>query len=230
MYENVTKQADLHFNSYELPCNVENFTNLFLTAVPDAWMKFKVQIELFLGTLDGTNINPDVFEAGYINTFNSTEKINREKDSGTGYNSTDTTTGESSSHVENTSSSNGTSSNSSQSENYVQGVQSGIPLEVQNASGVNKTTGNGSTTGSETGSGNTTSNMENTGTSSGNSSTSEGENVTRTLDETRKETRINYYDNIAFLRERVEKLPGYKPFYELLEYCFATVTLKGGRW
>jgi hypothetical protein len=48
--------------------------------------------------------------------------------------------------------------------------------------------------------------------------------------ETVKETRINYYDNLAFLRERMEQLNKTKPFYDYFNYLFREVTSKNGWW
>lgn len=40
--------------------------------VPINWMKFKTQLEMFSGTLDGTNIDPEIFEAGFDRKLTST--------------------------------------------------------------------------------------------------------------------------------------------------------------
>lgn len=64
VYDKVTADADRLFWGMSIFDPV-TFTQEFLSRVPIAWMKFKTSIEMFLGTLDGTTIDPEEFHAGY---------------------------------------------------------------------------------------------------------------------------------------------------------------------
>ena len=54
--------------------------------------------------------------------------------------------------------------------------------------------------------------------------------VNSTFEESEEVRRINYYDNLAFLRDRMDRLNLIKPFQFYFEYLFNNVTSKKGFW
>lgn len=66
LYDKVTHDCDMRYQNWEIdPDEIDYFTREFLYRVPGVWLRFKTSAEMLLGTLDGKNINPDEFKAGY---------------------------------------------------------------------------------------------------------------------------------------------------------------------
>lgn len=195
------------------------FTNDFLALVPSAWLKYKTELEMFSGTLDGSNIDPDVFEAGFTRDTTS---------SGTGER-----TGESSGSGQFTNTSQmGERTDSQESKsrqlNYVQGVQGVAPVNtnigemgVEKASSmIDGVDASEAVTGAQR--------NQDTG---NNTSTSKASNQSKgEYKEHIHETRINYYDNLAFLREREDRLKNFTPFWKYFEHLFTEVMVQRGWW
>lgn len=215
----VTKQADMAFTGREIH-DPDVFTREFLRTVPVAWNNFKVEFEMFTGTLDGTNIDPDIFEAGFIRDTEQTETndaLGNSSGSSTGsstvINGARTDTGD----------------NKSRSISYDQGVQAYNETTTDDigthgndyASGmVDNVSKTSNTTGAET-------DTQNTQTSTTNNSRAIND---RKYKEHIKETRINYYDNLAFMRERFDRVQRFKPFEEYFFPCFAHAESMTGDW
>lgn len=230
VYKQITQQTDLYFANWKLPENITEFTDRFLALVPTAWLKTKTEFEMFLGTLNGKTIDPLMFEAGFTRTTDS----NTERD-GTFEGRSDGDSSSISNSEENTTQDSYTDSHhtdaGSKGRNlsYQQGVQglnninegnigalgnkyaSGIADTIA-ASDNNTDDDYGERRGHSTNVGDVTSEYSNNDTRT--------EDVDTKFHETVKETRINYYDNLAFLRERADRLKLIKPFYSHFEHIF----------
>jgi hypothetical protein len=211
IYKYVCKTCDIALAPYII-YDVNLFTSSFLETVPNAWIEYKTIIEMFSGTLDGTNIDPLMFEAGFTRTTNGTVN-NKNQYTGNGVNS-------------NNINSNRTSNTDTKSRsiNYMQGVQAynNIPDigEAGNdyASSMQDNILNGKTTDVNISNDITNNNINST------------DNTDNTYNETIHETRINYYDNLAFLRDRIDRLKIYKPFSNYFKPLFVNIEGIGGDW
>lgn len=223
IYDNITKDTDIHFHLWEVPCDVEYFTSQFYSLVPTAWLRFKSTLELFLGTLDGTTIDPLMFEAGYTRTTDHTLTNDNV------YNDNETTQ----------SSANGQSTQGAYEDTanilqrgimYNQGVQA-VTFNNDNigqlgnkyASSLNDSI---SQSDNQYGEQQITSTTSDNGQRTRNNS----EDKTQNFHEQVHETRINYYDNLAFLRERVDRLKSLTPFYKSFETLFTLEIAMTGNW
>lgn len=263
IYDVVTADADRRFRDYVIE-EPETFTEMYLSEIPTAWLKFKTILEMFLGTLDGFSIDPKMFEAGYTRTTNSNTDINgNTSDRNVASRDVDvsqTETAESSATTDygkqgNQSSATtdyGKQSNQSdgksRSLNYLQGAQglddinNGNIGELGNRyassiqDGISKTSQSidphkdsteskqnidAHTDGTETNSSGTNTGEQHEGSSS--TDTGVYDDHTKFWEEV-KETRINYYDNLAFLRDRLDRIKELQPFYSFLEHLFINVT------
>lgn len=224
VYDNVTRDADIHFHAWEVPEDVLYFTSQIFAAVPHAWFKYKTAFEMFSGTLDGNSINPDVFEAGFTRTTEHTlnnDNIYNDNDqvvdnaSGTAVQAPRTDTG----------------SSEERAINYAQGVQAVDDINNGNigdlgnkyASGlVDRVGGSTNKYGEQSVESSTRSNNMRTRKNT--------EDKNEEFSETVHETRINYYDNLAFLRDRMDRLNKFAPFYAAFDALFATVEGFSGGW
>lgn len=240
IYEQITQQTDLYFANWELPENITEFTDRFLSLVPTAWLKTKTEFEMFLGTLNGKTIDPLMFEAGFTRTTDS----NTERD-GTFEGRSDGDSSSIANSEENTTQDSYTDSHhtdaGSKGRNlsYQQGVQGLNNINEGNIGALGNKYASGMVDTIATSDNNTD---DDYGERRGNSTnvgdvTSEySNNDTRTEDvdtkfhETVKETRINYYDNLAFLRERADRLKLIKPFYSHFEHIFTLCKALGKNW
>lgn len=226
IYDMVTKDADRVFHTRTIQ-DVEYFTDNFISLVPHAWQKFKVQLEMFLGTLTGQNIDPQEFYAGFERwtthnlTWDDDETVSNKADSETSSN-TDST------DVNNYGAQSGESRTRQIS--YAQGVQDNdrvatvdnigemgldyasaqqdVIAKSNKAAYVDDSKGTSNTSGS-------------------NSSTSNGTREygrVEKYDEHIKENRINFYDQLAFLRERFDRLGGIRMFWQEFEKLFTHVS------
>lgn len=220
----VTANADLYFAAWEIPCDIDFFTAQFFAMVPTAWFKYKTVFEMFSGTLDGTAINPDVFEAGFTRTTNSS----RVEDNT--YTDNDVVT----------SNANGTSTQDAHSDvvdtkqrslSYNQGVQGLTNINNNNIGNLGNKYASGigdNILTSETDYG-----LQNVHATTADNSTrnrQNSEDKSDTFTETIHETRINYYDNLAFLRERLDRLKNLVPFHSYFESLFYLVQSLKGDW
>ena len=236
IYDKVTRDADIYFNS-KFVDDIDDFTSEFLAIVPTVWQKYKVQLEMLTGTLDGTNIDPDVFEAGFTRTTESNNaNIFDSKNKGNVTNADETklgqrtdfsTTGNLSdkeSKQRNISMSQGVQAFDGMINNnnigelgndYADSLNDSILKEKDNsATDVNSTLGSQTNT--------TNGNVQSDSETTMNSDSKFTERV--------HETRVNYYDNLAFLRERMEQLGKIEPFHIAFKYLFRNVTSKCGWW
>lgn len=192
IYDIITKNADILFDNKKI-FDCETFTQEFLAKVPIAWMKFKTSIELYLGTLTGDTIDPDEFKAGYERITHSTSESDVTNEGKNTQNNTSThVTGESDDNTK------------SRGILYNQGVQA-YDDEINNsnigllgndfASSMQDNVQNVSR-GAQTDTDETdiTNDVKNKS------------NSNNTFDETVNEKRINYYDQLAFLRDRMDRL------------------------
>lgn len=209
VYDAVTQTADLYF----MHRNIEDvlfFTDEFLARVPLAWEKFKTELELLSGTLDGTNIDPEIFTAGYDREFTRTQtQSSTVHDTSTG----NIQFGERIDSEDSTDSAD--RDGKARDIQYQQGVQaydgsfpdigsggndfaSGMVdhVETENQTAQRNTT---AVTGAQT------NKQQVDGTTAGEQEIGETERE--------KVRRINYYDNLAFLRDRIDRLDQIKPFY-----------------
>ena len=228
IYDIVTREADLKFNCFEIQ-DMISFTNEFLSEVSTAWMKFKTELELVTGTLDGTNIDPNVFEAGYDRTTTQTIKgtVDVIGTTNTNINSNDTIGQRTDNTTVNT-------SDKARNIQYNQGVQA-FDTEITNdnigelgrnwASGFSDAVQLGNQT-TEFKQGEQENTSSQTNKSNGNQNTTS----VNTFNENVHEKRINYYDNLAFLRDRFDRIEDVKPFYEYLMPCFKTITVMSKNW
>jgi hypothetical protein len=228
IYDIVTREADLKFNCFEIQ-DIIFFTNEFLSEVSTAWMKFKTELELVTGTLDGTNIDPNVFEAGYDRTTTQTitGTVGVSGTTDTNITSNDTIGQRTDNTTVNT-------NDKARNIQYNQGVQA-FDTEITNddigelgrnwASGFSDAVQLGDqTTEFKQGEQENTSSQTNKSTGTQNT-TSENK-----FSEEVHEKRINYYDNLAFLRDRFDRIKDVKPFYEYLMPCFKTITVMSKNW
>ena len=215
IYDKAIKYCDLHFQDRNI-IDVFNFTHLFLSEVPINWMKYKTSLEFFSGVLDGNTINPDIFEQGFTRTFNELYNDNENSN-------TDELIGERS---VNETYKNDTDNNAKTNVgNYQQGVTqyNTMPTDFDTdyMSNYNLSTAeNNQTEDSST----------NTNQSSQDNKylNKKDSNYNRNINE--KVTRINYYDNLAFLRERMEKITLLNPFQSYFEHLFNNVYDIGKWW
>lgn len=218
LYDIVTKQCDLRLQ-FEPIYDVETFTSEFLALVNDAWLKYKTELEMFSGTLDGTNIDPLMFEAGFTRTIEGSQK---------GSGDSSTTSQNTNSSTQSMGERTDTAENKARGINYVQGVQ-GLSPETTPIGQMG--TGHASTMqdniSEQTA---TVGNQNNTSSSSGSASGNDNYNNNVTYNEKVHETRINYYDNLAFLREREDRLKYYKPFYSYFLPLFKEIRSMNGWW
>lgn len=225
IYDKVTKSADIAF-SYRIIYDTDLFTSEFLANVPLAWMKFKTELEMLAGTLDGKNINPDIFEQGYERNRTYEMKTNGTAESNVNRTDTDGTRTDNNKDVLTES-----GNRKTRDINYEQGVQeydkdiSQNTLDRDYASAMvdhtesdsrNKTDNTTFTKGEQKNS----SELDSNGTTNENTEYSEYDRMKR----------INYYDNLAFLRERVDRLRDIRPFYTMFEYLFNKVESFNGWW
>lgn len=219
IYDIATSAADLAF-SYRIIDDPFVFTNEFLANVPINWLRYKTQLELFSGTLDGNTISPDLFEQGFTRDVTI-------KDNTTGNGTTNESLGERTDNATNRT--DRVIDAKARSINYEQGVQAYDNLNNENigelgnsyASGFNDTV---SKTTDASDSINTTTTGAQNNTQKVNSS------VTVEHSEHERLKRINYYDNLAFLRDRMDRLNLIKPFQYYFEYLFNHVSSMTGFW
>ena len=208
IFDNATQIADTYFNSRIIYDPVE-FTNEFLAAVPLSWLKYKTSLELLSGMLDGNTIDPEYFEAGYERTteqnVNGTASSTGQAKSGARTDMNDST-------------------NKERQLNYQQGVQA-LDGAINNSNigmlGNDKATGLTDVVtqgqGTQTTGAQTTDTLANS-------------NTSNQLKEFVKEKRYNYYDNLAFLRDRMLLMKDVKPFYEYFNDLFYTSSKMTGWW
>lgn len=248
IYKIVTQDCDLYFDTWEIPDDIEEFTDSFLALVPTAWFRYKTKIEMFLGTLDGTTIDPAMFEAGYTRTTDSSQQ-----DTGTESKTTNVTNTVNSSENSTSSLNVGeqtnstiTASDSSQKSralNYLQGVQGLVDVNVGNigdldnryASNIADNVGTGIASGEtdetlgsrkDNSSGNVTTNYS----GNGNEAVQDNTSNDMAFHETVHETRINYYDNLAFLRDRLDRIDMLQSFHKEFEKLFYSCVAMCKRW
>lgn len=219
IYDIATQAADLAF-SYRTINNPCVFTNEFLALVPIAWLKYKTSMELMSGTLDGLTIDPQLFEQGYERHLSHKETTN-----GTGDSTDVLGEREDSSNQTN----NSAADVKARAINYEQGVQAYDDLNNDNIGEYgNSYASNFSDTVSKSNSNDTTENEYTTGEQTNTNKTKT--TVQNEFTEDDKMTRINYYDNLAFLRERMEKINLIEPFQHYFEYLFNNVESMTGFW
>ena len=236
IYESCTKYADMYFND-RIIYDPSIFTANFLVNVPINWMKFKTELEMFSGTLDGTTIDPDMFNQGF--TRDTTENENNDD--------TDTVTANQSGNIDETigkrtdnTFTDGTRDDETKSRsiNYEQGIQAyDNNINNNNIGELGNNYANGM---SDSVAKNHSANTEETENRIGEqkNTTDSGTNYNgvgnydhkRTRSEHIHETRINYYDNLAFLREREDRLNIFKDFYSYFEPYFAHADGFTGAW
>ena len=226
IFDIVTKEADMYFMPRLVECP-DFFTSEFLARVPMAWIKFKTQLELLSGMLDGTTIDPELFEQGFDRTFKRTENVKSDVNDSSNSSATMGSRTDSTQSKDNT-----TTDDKARTIDYEQGVQG-------YDNGFGDIGGNGNQYASrmvdtlnpsktETAGENTFQQGEqvNTGSQSGNT------NGTQETGETIEEhvKRINYYDNLAFLRDRMDRLENVKPFYSYFLDLFTHVDSFSKGW
>lgn len=224
VYQSITADADIFYHDWEIPYDEHYFTSQMYAAVPHAWFKYKTMFEMFAGTLDGKTIDPDVFEAGFTrttdhtltndNTYNDNDNV-VDRQNGTAVQApyTDTT------------------DSKQRNINYNQGVQGATDINNGNigelgnkyASNLADAIGNSSTDFGEQ-------SVESTTNGTNTRTRKNTEDKDETFHETVHETRINYYDNLAFLRDRMDRLKQFSPFYDYFRPLFATVQAFVGSW
>ena len=296
IYKTATEDADNYFKTRNI-YDPSIFTSQFMANVPINWMKFKTQLEMFSGTLDGTNIDPEIFEAGFDRKLTSTNTEQSTQDYKE--NSTYTQDINSGSKDNSTTNANATTNQTTNSEdvigsredntsidrsqdtttdttenskgrniNYIQGLQAYSDrldngnigeLGTDYASNFSDDIREGTRNQTENQTGTETTNFEqgeqtNTSRVEGNSSAKSETTEEKTNESTQKivnnagntnnmensgkseydlkETvrRINYYDNLAFLRERYDRLENFVPFYSYFEPYFASVESFNPAW
>lgn len=272
VYDIITRDTDMYFWYRRLPEDINYFTSYFFSTVPTVWLKYKTMLEMFLGTLDGTTIDPLMFEAGYTRTTEHTLNNDNAQDSKYTDNSTiDRSTNTSTEQTYNATGSNTTltedtvdkhtddvstdRSGKGRTLNYLQGVQGLTAINDGNigtlgnryASSIvdsvnqgdeNSTTNFGAQHGTGKSSTNTTDKQD---TDIATTSTEDighersGDSLTKdtrrqTFNERVHETRINYYDNLAFLRERMDRLKLLYMFHKDFEICFTDVISFNAYW
>lgn len=208
IYDDACKQADFYFSSRCVPDDIHAFTVEFLSLVPTAWMAYKTQLEFFSGNLAGDTIDPKEFHAGRYHKYRRdmsdvlNQTLGAKTDTETGGNTTITT---------------GDTKNRELT--YEQGVQAlepdndnigelGRDYASQIVDNVNKENV------TETGDNNRTVNL----------GQQENEDSRLVHEEIEEENEvINYYDQLAFGRERMEKLGQLKPFYEYFQDLFLEI-------
>lgn len=219
IYDYVCRSADIEFG-YRYIDDIESFTSEFLARVPIAWAKFKIQLEMISGTLDGTNIDPDIFEAGFDRTFTSETKgkhsENRTDNLGT---RTDSVTSENKTTTE----------DKNRTIEYTQGVQGYANLGNDNIGDLGRNYADGFTDGVDKSSGTVNGTSESSIGSQKNDYDTDGSKSENHTEEEHVK-RISYYDNLAFLRERFEHLNEYKEFYEYFLPLFSNVSSFSGWW
>lgn len=219
IYEIATNAADLAF-SYRIIDDPFIFTNEFLANVPINWLRYKTQLELFSGTLDGTTISPDLFEQGFTRELNI-------KDNTNGSGSTSESLGE---RTDSTSATRDRNIDAkARSINYEQGVQAYDNLNNENIGEL----GNSYASGFNDSVSKTTENSQDTNTTvigEQNNTQNVSSSVSVKHSESERVKRINYYDNLAFLRDRMDRLNLIKPFQYYFEYLFNHVSSMTGFW
>lgn len=221
IYDKACQDVDIAFGYYHI-YDPMAFTSDFLASVPDNWMKYKTQLEMFSGTLDGKNIDPDMFTAGF-------ERTTR------GYNNNDYSSSNSYEGVGTTESDEDVAGRQldvtkQRSILYNQGVQAYDNLSTTGigeagndyASSFTDTINNLDRTTTNKTQTNTSNNIESLDSTTGNSDTDYYENV--------KETRINFYDNLAFLRDRLDRLHLLIPFQDYFRPLFISIESIRGYW
>lgn len=226
IFDLVTRDADRVFHMRTIE-DVPYFTDHFLSMVPHAWEKFKVQLEMFMGTLTGVNIDPQEFYAGFERW--TTHNLTWDDDE-TVSNSADSTT-----HSENDSTDTSdfgeqTGEGRTRQINYVQGVQDN-DREFTDANigllGADYASGNSDAVSLSEKAAYTDKNTGNSVTDGDNHSSSKGTRAydrKEAFDEHIKENRINFYDQLAFLRERFDRLGGLRMFWQEFEPLFTSVS------
>lgn len=208
IFKDACQQADYYFSSRVVPDDVQAFTTEFLAMVPTAWMKYKTQLEFFSGNLSGNTIDPKEFHAGRFHKYtrDMSDVLNQTLGA-----KTDTET------EGNTIITSGETKN--REITYEQGVQAVQPgndnigdLGRDYASQVVDNVNKPSVT--ETGDNNRTVNL-------GQQKNEDSRLVHESI--TEENEVINYYDQLAFARERMEKLGELKPFYEYFQDLFLEV-------
>ena len=236
IYESCTKYADMYFND-RIIYEPSIFTTNFLVNVPINWMKFKTELEMFSGTLDGTTIDPNMFNQGF--TRDTTENENNDdtdnvKSSQTGNIDENLGTRTDRTFTDGTQD----ADSKSRAINYNQGVQAydnninnnnigelGNNYASNMTDSVTKTHG-ANTQEVETQTGKQENTTDSTNEYTGNAKSSRNRSRTEHI----HETRINYYDNLAFLRERQDRLNVFKDFYSYFEPYFAHADGFTGAW
>lgn len=224
VYDNITRDADIHFASWEIPCDAAYFTSQFYSALPTAWFKYKTVFEMFSGTLDGNTINPDVFEAGYTRTTTSQRVEDNIYDEDETVQSTATATSTQDARTD-------TNNTKQRTLSYAQGAQGLTTVNNGNIGELGTKYANG--IGDNVLIGDTNYGEQNVNANTSDKSTrsrSNTEDKSDKFNETVHETRINYYDNLAFLRERLEKLKMLEPFHKYLEPLFYMAQSMRGDW
>lgn len=229
IYDGVTRDTDIYFDNYWIS-NVSAFTDEFLSLVPITWQKYKVKFEMLTGTLDGTNIDPKVFEAGFDRTTET--ESNRKYDSTNKNKVTDNDTNILGSRVDNVTEGRYTDTkNKGRGINYSQGVQAydgqvtennigDLGLDFADSMSEQLSKGREETAGDTT---STTGAQTNTATGETKGDSETNMNTSAKYKETISERRINFYDNLAFLRERMEQLKSIEPFHYSFKHLFRDV-------
>lgn len=209
IFDAACEQADLAMSTFNIPCDLVEFTNMFLAEVPDAWLRFKTRFEFFTGTLTGETINPGEFHAGRKQT------TVREYNDGRNYkNGARTDTRETG--REQTSE----SDSKQRALHYIQGVQAlgNInngdigELGTDYASQIDDNVANG------TSNGNSSENETIVTGEQANEETAQGKETINVESEI-----VNYYDQLAFARERIEHMDECIPFWREFQYLFQNV-------
>lgn len=284
IYSKVTRDADIAF-MYRVIDDVPGFTSEFLSRVPTNWLKYKSMLELMVGTLDGQNIDPSIFEAGftretyevndskYDSAVNLISDIKENEDIGSRSDSQDSVIGSrkdtttNNQHTSNTTDVTGTETNKDtntdkgRSINYTQGVQAYTDFSTdigrngndfadsfndtlgENKSDRDKKTSqknslvedveNQSTAnvGEQIISNNSIlGNQKNSKDSLANNNSSTDSYQLNKKGEVITEKRINFYDNLAFLRTRVDLMQNIEPFHSMFDELFLTLTTIPGFW
>lgn len=236
IYDVVTDMADTEFDFWIIQ-DVPDFTSNFLSEVGTNWLKYKTMLEMMSGELTGYTISPDVFTAGFTRKTDGWVNDDYGKDgwANDDYHNNETYSGNGVTDTTSNRDTTTTADTKARSINYVQGIQAyDNSLNNSNigefgndyASSMNDTvtfsngTENVNTTGNtdETVSANTdiTGGNENKYGETGNNRNTYGEVV--------QEERINFYDNLAFLRERIDRLNTIVPFSDYFKHLFQNVT------
>lgn len=217
IFEKVTSQCDLFLDSYELPNDIETFTDNFLGSVAENWLLYKVQLENMSGTLDGTTIDPTTFTAGHEMNRTHTENINNVTGSNSSSENEIYSTSNSTSDVVNVENS------SNKDRTFLQGVQENEFIsDDKNASNIVDVASERSANNNNTTNANDNSNglVKNSGTAN-----SASDVVTTDYE---KVTRVNYYDQLAFNVGRFDRMENFKSFASYFIPLFTRVhTMKG---